>query len=146
MVRASYNGRVNFLSNLNEKEFVTAGTPLFAVLPQDERILGYVQIPAEGVGRIEIGQRVNIQLANFPAHEFGQLKAEVLSVSEIPTVNPETKEGYYLVKVALPEGLTTTYKKELEFSAEMLGVASVVTKDLSVLERIFYQFRTLFDN
>ncbi len=146
LVRAPYNGRVNFLSNLNEKEFVTAGAPLFAVLPEDDRLIGYLQIPSEGVGRIEKGQRVNIQLANFPAHEFGQLKGLVTSISEVPTINPETKEGFYLVKVELPEGLVTTYKKEVEFSAEMIGGASVVTKDLSVFERIFNQFRTLFDN
>ncbi|WP_417266640.1 HlyD family secretion protein, partial [Brumimicrobium sp.] len=137
---------VNYLGNINENQSVSAGATLFAVLPQDTRLIGYVQIPSQGIGRVEKGQRVNIQLANYPKQEFGQLKGEIMSVSEIPTINQESKEGYYFAKVNLPEGLKTTYNKELKHTAEMIGTASIVTDDLNVLERVFNQFRTVFDN
>lgn len=144
-IKASYNGRVNYLSNFNEQQFVSSGTPLFAILPNDNRVIGFLQIPSLGFGKIKKGQRVNIQLTNFPQHEFGQLYGEVMNISEIPTINPETKEGFYLVKVRLPNGLETSYHKKLDLTAEMIGTADVITEDLRVLERIFNQFRKLFD-
>jgi len=116
------------------------------VIPKDTRVIGYVQIPPQGIGRVKIGQRVNIQLANYPKQEFGQLRGEIVSLSQVPTMNPESKQGYYFAKVILPDGLKTTYNKELGRTAEMIGTASIITKDLSILERVFNQFRTLFDN
>lgn len=146
VLKSPYDGFVNFLGNISENQSVTSGTPLFAVIPQDTRVIGYVQIPPQGIGRVREGQPVNIQLANYPKQEFGQLKGEVVSISGIPTMNPETNQGYYFAKVILPEGLKTTYNKELEHTAEMIGTASIITKDLSVFERVFNQFRTLFDD
>src|SRR5690554_695874 len=146
VLKSPYDGYVNFLGNITENQTVSAGSVLFAVLPKDTRLIGYVQIPSQGIGRVEKGQRVNIQLANYPQQEFGQLKGEIMSVSEIPTINQESKEGYYFAKVNLPEGLKTTYNKELKHTAEMIGTASIVTDDLRVLERVFNQFRTLFDD
>lgn len=146
VLTSPYDGVVNYLGNISENQSVSAGATLFAVLPQDTRLIGYVQIPSQGIGRVEKGQRVNIQLANYPQQEFGQLKGEIISVSEIPTINQESKEGYYFAKVNLPEGLKTTYNKELKHTAEMIGTASIVTDDLRVLERVFNQFRTLFDD
>lgn len=146
VLESPYTGTVNFLGNISENQSVSAGTSLFAVIPQDTRNIGYVQIPPQGIGRVKIGQRVIIQLANYPKQEFGQLKGKVVSISEVPTMNPESNQGYYFAKVILPDGLKTTYNKELGRTAEMIGTASIITKDLSVLERVFNQFRTLFDN
>jgi HlyD family secretion protein len=146
VLKSPYDGSVNFLGNINENQSVSSGTPLFAVLPQDTRVIGYIQVPPQGIGRVEKGQRVNIQLANYPQQEFGQLMGEVVSISEIPTMNPETKVGYYFAKIILPDGLKTTYNKELKHTAEMIGTASIITDDLRVLERVFNQFRSIFDN
>lgn len=146
VLKAPFDGFVNFLDNIAENQSVSAGSTLFAVLPQDTRLIGYVQIPSRGIGRVEEGQRVNIQLANYPQQEFGQLKGEIASVSQVPTINQESKEGYYFAKIILPDGLKTTYNKELTHTAEMIGTASIITDDLRVLERVFNQFRTLFDN
>jgi HlyD family secretion protein len=146
VLKSPYDGFVNFLGNINENQSVASGTPLFAVLPQDTRVIGYIQIPPQGIGRVEKGQRVNIQLANYPQQEFGQLKGEIVSVSEIPTMNAESNQGFYFAKIILPDGLKTTYNKELKHTAEMIGTASIITDDLRVLERVFNQFRTIFDN
>jgi HlyD family type I secretion membrane fusion protein len=146
VLEAPFDGTVNFLDNINENQSISAGSTLFAVLPEDTRLIGYIQIPSRGIGRVEEGQRVNIQLANYPQQEFGQLKGEITSISQVPTINPESKEGFYFAKIILPDGLKTTYNKELTHTAEMIGTASIITDDLRVLERVFNQFRTLFDN
>jgi mRNA-degrading endonuclease HigB of HigAB toxin-antitoxin module len=51
----------------------------------------------------------------------------------------------YTINVSLPNGLKTSYNKDLDFKAEMQGQADIITKDLRLIERIFNQFAKLFD-
>ena len=43
-------------------------------------------------------------------------------------------------------GLTTNYHKQLLFKNNMTGFAEIVTDDVSLFDRILYQFRTIFNN
>jgi hypothetical protein len=53
------------------------------------------------------------------------------------------QEGFYRVDVNLPETLITSYNEEIEFKQEMTGTAEIITEDLRLLERFFYQFKEL---
>ena len=56
------------------------------------------------------------------------------------------REGNYDLLITLPEGMTTTYKKDLRFQQKMEGVAEVITKDRALIERIFEQLISAFKN
>jgi hypothetical protein len=49
-----------------------------------------------------------------------------------------------LIDVSLPNGLQTSYKKQIVFQQEMTGTADIVTEDLRLIERLLYQFRAIF--
>jgi len=91
-------------------------------------------------GKIKIGQTANIKLENFPDNEFGTLKGEVKHISLLPN-----KDGLYLIDVSLPEKLITSYNKEIPFKQEMRGMVEIITEDLRLIERFFYQFKNLAD-
>jgi mRNA-degrading endonuclease HigB of HigAB toxin-antitoxin module len=46
--------------------------------------------------------------------------------------------------IELPNGLKTSYKKQINFQQEMTGTADVITEDLRLIERLLYQFRDIF--
>jgi len=54
------------------------------------------------------------------------------------------KDGNLLIDIALPKGLETSYKKKIHFQQEMRGSAAIITEDLRLIERIFYQFRSMY--
>ena len=54
------------------------------------------------------------------------------------------QDDRYLVNVDLPDGLTTTFDKTLEFKQEMDGTARIITRDLRLIQRFFHEFRYLF--
>ena len=87
-----------------------------------------------------MGQRDNIRLANYPDREFGVLKGEIKNISLVPD-----KDGNLLIDVALPNGLKTSYNKQIAFQQEMKGSAEIVTEDLRLIERILYQFKSIFE-
>ncbi len=41
-------------------------------------------LPAEGAGKVEPGQKVNIRLDNYPYMEYGMLEGVISHISEIP--------------------------------------------------------------
>jgi hypothetical protein len=49
------------------------------------------------------------------------------------------RENLYTVDALLPNPLVTSYHKSLHFHQEMQGQAEIVTEDIALLERIFYQ-------
>lgn len=142
VLRSSIEGKVSFLQLWAENQNVAIGEDVFAVIPSVESgFIGKLKAPTLNSGKIKIGQKVNIRLANYPDREFGILEGSVKSISLTPD-----KEGNLLIDVSLPNGLTTSYKKKINFQQEMIGSADIVTQDLRLIQRFFYQFKDLFNH
>ncbi|WP_310378350.1 HlyD family efflux transporter periplasmic adaptor subunit [Flavobacterium sp.] len=140
VLRSSIDGKVSFLQLWAENQTVNAGENVFAVIPTNEKDhVGKVKAPAQNSGKIKIGQTVNIRLVNYPDREFGIIKGKINAISLTPD-----KDGNFLINVSLPNGLHTSYKKQIVFQQEMSGTADIVTEDLRLIERLLYQFRDVF--
>ena len=138
------NGKLTYLSNLTENQYINASSTLFAVVPNNQNYVGQITIPTQGFGKVAKGQKVRIKLNNYPYQEFGQLIGEITDISLIPTAISETQNAYFIT-IKLPRDLITTYKKEITFTPEMTGTAEIITEDLRLLERIFNKFRKVLD-
>jgi len=138
-ISSPIDGKLTYLGQLNTNKFIESGKTLFAVVPNNQEFIGYVKIPKQGFGKVLKGQKVRMKFDNFPAHEYGQLNGLVTDISLIPN------EDTYLITVKLSNGLMSSYKKELTFTPEMSGTAEIITEDLRLLDRIFNNFRTIFD-
>lgn len=140
VLRSSIDGKVSFLQLWAENQTVNAGDNVFAVIPTNESgYIGKVKAPAQNSGKIKVGQTVNIRLANYPDREFGIIKGIIKAISLTPD-----KDGNLLINVSLPNGLETSYKKQIIFQQEMSGTADIVTENLRLIERLLYQFRGFF--
>ncbi len=140
-LKSSISGVVTFLQVWNENQTINVGDNVFSIIPDAKNgFIGKVKAPALNSGKIKVGQRVNIRLANYPDREFGVLKGTIKNISLVPD-----KDGNLLLDVALPNGLETSYKKQIIFQQEMKGRAEIVTEDLRLIERILYQFKSIFE-
>lgn len=136
---SSIHGKVSFLSFWNANQTVKTGELIFTIIPtKDNSYIGKIKAPAANSGKIKKGQKVQIKLLNYPSDEFGELNGEILSISQIPD-----EQGNYLIDVELPQDLKTTYSKVIYFRQEMKGTADIVTEDLRLIERFFYQLRNI---
>jgi len=140
-LKSSISGVVTFLQVWNENQTINVGDNVFSIIPDAKNgFVGKVKAPALNSGKIKVGQTVNIRLANFPDREFGVLKGRIQNISLVPD-----KDGNLLLDVALPNGLLTSYNKQIIFQQEMKGSAEIVTEDLRLIERILYQFKSIFE-
>lgn len=138
--RSSVKGTVSFLQIWSENQTINAGENMFAIIPSTEKgYIGKVKAVAQNSGKLKIGQKVNVRLANYPDREFGVIEGKLKTISLTPD-----KEGNLLLDIELPNGLQTSYKKQINFQQEMTGTADIITEDLRLLERLLYQFRDVF--
>ena len=131
-------GKVTFTKYWNENQFVSAGDNVFTIVPDNEdELLGWALLPVHRSGKVKTGQRVIIRFLNFPDQEFGIVNGKVHSISLVPA------ENNYRVEIALPDGLTTNYKKTLPVTHEMRASAEIVTEDLRLIERFFMPLKKI---
>ncbi|MDN4013836.1 HlyD family efflux transporter periplasmic adaptor subunit [Chryseobacterium gambrini] len=133
------DGIASFQQFFGENQFIKAGDAVLSILPKNrERLVGRMSVPATNSGKIASGEKVLIKLDNYRYQEYGIVEGKVQNISLSPD-----KEGNYYVDVLLPKGLKTSYNKNLVFDKELKGNAEIVTQDLRLIERFFYQMRKL---
>lgn len=133
-------GQVSFMQIWSLNQNINSGEILFSVVPNQEKsFIAKAKAPALNSGKIKVNQEVNIRLNNYPDREFGIVKGKVHNISLIPD-----KDGNLLIDISLPKGLHTSYNKSILFQQEMSGNAEIITEDLRLIERLLYQFKSIF--
>ncbi|RZL50806.1 MAG: HlyD family efflux transporter periplasmic adaptor subunit [Pedobacter sp.] len=139
LIVSSTDGLASFQQFWGENQFLKRGDAVLTILPDDKKaLIGRMLVPAANSGKIATGEKVLIKLDNYLFQEYGILEGRVQNISFTPN-----KDGNYYVDVVLPKGLTTSYHKTLKFDKELKGNAEIVTQDLRLIERFFYQMRKL---
>lgn len=139
LITSSTNGKVSFQQFWGENQFLKAGDVILSILPNEKSaIVGRMFVPTANSGKIISGEKVLIKLDNYKYQEFGIVEGKVQNISLTPD-----KDGNYYVDVILPKGLKTSYNKTLPFDKELKGNAEIITQDLRLIERFFYQIRKL---
>ncbi|MDO7135446.1 HlyD family secretion protein [Algibacter lectus] len=137
VLQSNINGKVSFLNFWNSNQTVNQGDLVFTIIPsENSSFIAKLKAPGQNSGKIKIGQKVNLKIENYPDTEFGVLNGVVKNVSIVPDVN-----GLYVIDVELPKVLVTSYGKTIDFKQEMRGSAEIITEDLRLIERFFYQFK-----
>jgi multidrug resistance efflux pump len=141
ILTSKMDGKVSFLNYWSENQTVSQGDLVFTIIPKENSsFIAKLKTPAQNLGKVRVGQTVNIKLQNYPDYEFGVLKGIINNISEI-----SNKDGFYTIDVSLPDKLITSYNKKIVFRQEMRGAAEIITEDLRLIERFFYQLKNNFN-
>jgi len=138
LLKAPISGKVSFTNYWSVNQNVTAGDKVLTLVPaKGGKIIGKVVLPIRGSGKVKIGQKVNIKFTNYPYMDYGMVTGIIKSKSLVASDN------FYSLEVDLPNGLRTSYGKNLEFAQEMQGSAEIITEDIRLLERIFKPIKNI---
>jgi HlyD family secretion protein len=142
LLRSHIDGTATFTKYWQKNQNATAGETVLSIVPGGNRkIIGKIYLPPQGAGKVKEGRTVNVKFDNFPYMEYGMVKVKINKIALVPIT--ENNQRVYVLEVDFPDVLTTTYNKTLDFSQEMSGTAEIVTKDLSLLERLLNPARAL---
>ncbi len=139
---APTDGTVSVFDVWEKYQHVQEGDFIFSIVPQNGgKVIGKLQVPITNSGKIEVGQKVIVKLDNYPYNEWGSLSGNIAHISEVP------KKGdfaYYSVYIDM-DNLNTSFDKTIVFKQEMSGDAEIILDKVSLIQRIFYQFRTIWE-
>ena len=139
LLRAPQNGKVAFFKYWSTNQYVKNGEDVLTIVPNGKQeVIGKLVMPAVNSAKVRLGQRVIIRLNDYQYSEFGMLTGNITNISAVP------KGQRYAIEVSLPQRLTSSYHRDLQFRPEMQGTADIVTEDLRLIERIYYQFKPVF--
>lgn len=138
LIQAPITGQVSFLQYWSVNQYISAGDVVVIVANNNKDIAAKIQVNRAGIGKIKVGQRVDIELESYPAVEYGQLVGTIASISSAPGT-----QGY-LVDVSLPTKLLTTYGKQLPFSPNLVGQAKIITEEKRLIERFLEKILYVF--
>lgn len=145
LITSPVGGNAQFLKFWTNNQFVQAGEPLFSIVPKQNEVLGKVMLPVQGAGKVKMGQKVIVKMADYPYMEYGYIEGKVNNISLVSSPvnlgNGSTVDSY-LVTLIFPEGLMTNYGTQLDFRFEAKGTAEIITKDRRLIERFLITLST----
>jgi hypothetical protein len=143
LLKSPIEGRLSYNDVWGKFQNVKTGEAVFTVVPYESQdLIGKCELPIRNSGKIREDQKVFLKLENFPYREWGTVEASVGSISQVPRTG---ENPGYVVYLNIDD-LNTSYGKKLEFNQELIGTAEILLEEVTVLERLFYQFRNLWSN
>ncbi len=142
------DGVVSFVRKWDSGQFIGAGESFVTVVPSVERSpVGIVKVPQASFGKVSTGQKVNVRLNGYPYMEYGLLVGQIGYLSSVPeaAADPQT-EPQYTAEIVFPDGMVTTYGRELRLIQKMDGTAEIITKDRRLIMRFLDPIAALFKN
>lgn len=141
LVTSPIDGIVTLTNFWSENHVISVGERLATIVPADSsEVICKAIIPSSGIGKVEIGQSVNIKLSGYPYAEYGMLTGEVYTISLVPE-----KDGY-VTGIRLSDGMVSSYSEQLKLVQEMEGVGDIVCKEMRLLYKFINPLKMIFDN
>jgi HlyD family secretion protein len=132
------DGIVSFTKYWTVSQFVKEGEKVLTIVPLKKgEIVCKANLKPDGIGKVKIGQKVNIQLAGYPYMEYGSLAGKISNISSVPY------ENFYTVEIELNKELKTNYNFQIPVSSEMQGTAEIITDDIRLINRLFNPIKSL---
>jgi multidrug efflux pump subunit AcrA (membrane-fusion protein) len=129
---APIDGKIAFATFLQENQQLKAEQVICFINPENTEYYAEVYIPQTNFGKVKLGQEVLLKFPSYPFQEYGSISGKIDFISNINT------DSGYIAKVILPNGLSTTYKKQVQFRDGLLAQGEIITQDMRLLERFYY--------
>ena len=125
-------GKITFATFLQENQHLQANQIICFINPGNAEYYAEVYIPQNNFGKVKTGQEVLLKFAAYPFQEYGSIKGKIDFISNITT------DSGYLAKVILPDGLFTSYKKQIQFREGLNAQGEIITQNMRLLQRFYY--------
>jgi HlyD family secretion protein len=140
IIKAPATGKVVFMTPIQERKYVRAGTTIGYINPPKGDYYAEVTLPQVNFGKIRSGQTVQLHFNAYPFEQFGFVEGRLTYISKI------SSDSGFLAFVDLPKGLVTTYGHQLQYRNGLKSEAVILTNELNLLQRIYYDIRKNFSH
>lgn len=138
LIKAPLSGKLIFLMPIQENKYIKSGDFWGFIAPLNNLYYAEILIPQYNFGKVDTNQIVQLRFDAYPYQEFGTISGRLKYISAIPT------DSGFIAHVQLPFALITTQKKEIKYQVGLKAEALIITKDMLLIERLYYTFTSAF--
>ncbi len=143
-VRSPADGIVQFVAPRSPGEVIKPGDTVARIVPMDAPLQAEVEVRADDIGHIKVGDPAEIEVSTFDPSVYGKLHGRVASISA-STFQRQNGEYFFKATIALDQ---TVLNGNTPISAGMVVSAEIVTgaKSLAryLLKPVFKTMGTAF--
>lgn len=100
-IKASVDGTVTLISELNIGDIVQAGSSLCSIIPSGDDLKVTLYIPESEIAKIKVGQKTEYIIDAIPYDEYGKLSGEILSISADSIASESSGTKFYIAQASL---------------------------------------------
>jgi HlyD family secretion protein len=126
------DGKITFATFLQENQQLQINQTVCFINPENAEYYAEIYIPQTNLGKVRIGQEVLLKFDSYPFQEYGSVFGKINFISNINT------DGGYLAKVILPNGLNTSFRKQVQFRDGLTAQVEIITQNMRLLQRFYY--------
>jgi HlyD family secretion protein len=138
VLQSAINGRASYIIPIQENQFLQAGKTIGYIVPDNGRFYLTTYLPQGNFGKVDTGLAVQLRFDAYPYQENGAVTGTVSYISNIASDNG------FLTTIRLDKGLVTNTNKSIPFKSGLTAQAMVITKNISLLNRLWYNVARTF--
>ena len=137
-VKAEHDGYVSVITQIEVGQYIQSGISICEIIPKEMgTYYAEVYISNNDIGMITEGQNVKLEIAAYPASEYGIMVGTVDIVAKDIKIDSSTGNAFYIVKVKCEQ--TEPYNKESKSINVINGMAcqvKIVTDEQRVIQYV----------
>lgn len=134
IIHAPTDGKIFYTASLQESKYLRLGSLIGYVNPTKSLYYAETVLSQNNFGRIDTGMHVQLRFDAYPFEEWGYLDGTLSHISDVPT------DSGFLAIVRLDKGLMTNNHKKLVYKNGLKANALIITNDMRLLQRLYYNF------
>ena len=147
IIRAPTDGTILELNIRNPGQSVSPNNPIARIAPKNAELVIKARVTAQDIGRVKVGQPVNLRVSAFPYPDYGTLNGRVKEIAAdittpINSSNPETA-AFFEVTIIPDQLYLRDRRNALDSGMEV--TADIITQEETVLRFMLRKARLLAD-
>lgn len=148
IIRAPVDGTILELNIRNPGQSVNPNNPIARIAPKAAELVIKARVTAQDIGRVEVGQPVNLRISAFPYPDYGTLNGKVKEVAADVTTpanatNTEAAAPFFEVTIIPDQLYLRDSRNALDSGMEV--TADIISREETVLKFILRKARLLTD-
>jgi len=133
-LQSPVNGRIYFISALQENQYLHAGKLLGYVEPVVGQVYAETKLSQYALGKVNRGLSVQLRFDAYPYQELGSVEGKLDFISSVPS------ENGFLATIKLNKGLMTNNHKLIPYRNGLKAHAIIITQKTRLLDRLYSNF------
>lgn len=132
VILSPVEGKINYLLPVQENQHLQQGQQIGYTVPNEDGVYVEANFRQSNFGKIDTGMKVRLQFEAYPFQEFGEVSGTISYISNVPA------DSGFLGTIRLMHDLKTIRGYNIPYKSGLRIHAKVVTKDMRLLERFYY--------